>query len=105
MSQAERTKDDNPGYVYVLEDYDNGLVKIGRSKNPNKRISELIVGNAGTIITLNKIFCKDYVQGEKYLQSILNRYRLKGEWYSIPEEVIEWIRSFDTDPIDFVANE
>ena len=34
----------NSGYVYVIQDLDSGLFKIGYTKNPDRRFDELGVG-------------------------------------------------------------
>lgn len=101
-SNEEETKE---GYVYLLQDISTGLCKIGRTKNPNERISNIQVGNPTFYRLLNLIKCKNYFSGEKYLHLILKKYRKRGEWFLLPEEVQEWLKLFDKDPKEYITEE
>lgn len=93
------------GYVYLLKDVTTGFCKIGRTKNPNERITNIQVGNPSFYKLINLIKCKDYFSGEKYLHLILQKYRKRGEWFRLPEEVESWLKDFDKDPKEYVSEE
>jgi len=36
---------------------------------------------------------------------ILKKYRKRGEWFQLPEEVQEWLKLFNKDPKEYVMEE
>lgn len=88
-------------HLYFIQTSNMGMIKIGRSIDPLKRLKQLQTGNPH-ILKLIHVF---YNQGDKenYLHFHLKEFRLKGEWFkydcvgSIPEEFYEKIKwgSFD----------
>lgn len=73
--------------VYFITDKKN--IKIGYSKNPNKRIKQLNTGNAKKLILIG------YVNGdknkEKELHCQFSQDRLNGEWFSPSNEILDFI--------------
>ena len=87
--------------LYIIQSSYTGMIKIGRSKDPEKRLKQLQTGNPNKL----KLIASFENQGwqEKSLHEILESHRLEGEWFSydcvgnIPAylyEQIEW-GSFD----------
>lgn len=88
-------------YLYIIQSDLTGMIKIGRSINPVKRLKQLQTGNPNKL----KLIASFKNQGwkEKHLHEKLSRFRLEGEWFdyncvgSLPDdlyELIEW-GSFD----------
>tara|TARA_B100000085_G_C18500857_1_gene495419 strand:- start:895 stop:1200 length:306 start_codon:yes stop_codon:yes gene_type:complete len=87
--------------LYIIQSDVTGMIKIGRSKNPRKRLKQLQTGNPNKL----KLIAAFEGQGwrEKIIHERLSRYRLEGEWFSydcvgsIPDSMYEQISfgSFD----------
>ena len=82
--------------VYIVKN-ENGLVKIGFSKNPKTRINN-IQTQSGYEITNRYISkpCINYREIERQLHGIYSKQRLRGEWFEIDiGGAIEKIKSLD----------
>ena len=66
--------------LYFIQSDFTGMIKIGRSKNPKKRLKQLQTGNPNRLKLIASF--KGKGEEEKYLHEELNRYKLKGEWFS-----------------------
>ncbi len=76
-------------YVYFIKDSSNGLVKIGKSVTPHKRLKILQIGSS------NKLQLVKIVKGGMYLEQILHRYfksiRIQGEWFKPDYELKQFL--------------
>ena len=91
----------NKDSLYIIQSDVTGMIKIGRSKNPQKRLKQLQTGNPNKL----KIIAEFKGEGwkEKIIHERLRMYRLEGEWFSydcvgsIPDSMYEQISfgSFD----------
>jgi len=87
--------------LYFIQSDKTGMIKIGRSKNPQKRLCQLQTGNPNKLKLIASF--KGMGWKEKILHERLSRYRLEGEWFSydavgnIPDNLYEQIEfgSFD----------
>lgn len=87
--------------LYIVQSNVTGMIKIGRSKNPDKRLKQLQTGNPNKL----KLIASFKGEGwrEKLIHEDLRCFRLKGEWFhydcvgSIPVYLYEQIPfgSFD----------
>tara|TARA_B100001094_G_C18024945_1_gene717072 strand:- start:500 stop:787 length:288 start_codon:yes stop_codon:yes gene_type:complete len=88
-------------HLYFIQSDKTGMIKIGRSLNPQKRLKQLQTGNPNNL----KIIYVFKKQGhlETYLHQYLDKWRCKGEWFkyqcvgAIPVNLYEQIPygSFD----------
>jgi len=77
------------GYIYIFQDDQN--IKIGKSKSPEKRYSDLKTGNLHLRIRMT-IRVSDYNTAETVLHNILEEYNVQSpikenratEWFSYP---------------------
>ncbi len=72
------------GQVYIIEN-ELGLVKIGISSKPERRIKE--IANASGLNITKKYFskpCDNFAKIEKKLHEEFKTVRKKGEWFNIP---------------------
>ena len=93
-----KTKDN----LYIIQSDLTGMIKIGRSKDPVKRLRQLQTGNPNKL----KLIASFDGEGwkEKILHERLEKFRLEGEWFSydcvgsIPVSIYEKIEwgSFDS---------
>lgn len=66
--------------LYIIQSDVTGMIKIGRSKNPEKRLKQLQTGNPNRL----KLIATFKGEGwkEKLIHEDLKRWRRKGEWFS-----------------------
>ena len=83
------------GFIYFVEK--DGYVKIGRSKDPTKRI-EAFTSNHPTdnkkVKLLHIIESYDIVRHEKEFHNIFASKRISGEWFELSDEDIRIIKEF-----------
>lgn len=78
------------------EDNDDSRIKIGFSKNPEKRIRELQTGNSRKLAIMGWIESDDQSH-ERCLHKKYKGFRLNGEWFSIePNHVLEELKAKST---------
>jgi hypothetical protein len=70
-------------------------VKIGRSKDPNKRIKQLSTGNPNKLIMLHIEIDKGCL--EKVLHSKFNQYHYNKEWYRYNSDIRKFIEYLKKD--------
>jgi hypothetical protein len=80
--------------VYFIQGMKGGPIKIGHSRDVEKRIKELQTGFPTKLIVLALL------PGSRSTEASLHRrfkkYRLHGEWFSPAPELLEYIRSVNT---------
>ena len=76
-----------PGYVYLVWAVGTPRYKIGRSKDPARRIEALNTQSCYPLKLLDSCFFKDCVYHEIRLHALLDKYRVHGEWFEIPQEL------------------
>ena len=81
--KLEKTK----ASIYLLEC--GGRYKVGCSKNVERRIKELDNRPFPLNIVCKSPLLEDAFGKEQKLHEILNDYRIKGEWYDFPKEIVE----------------
>lgn len=77
--------------VYLIQAA-NGLVKIGIAGDVHKRLNSL---NTASPVELSIIFYfkpKDAAITENYLHGVFMDRRVKGEWFNLSNEDIDWIK-------------
>lgn len=76
-------------YVYLIQSLENSYYKIGVSKHPQKRISELQTGNASELKLIDTYQSEYASKIEKTLQRRYSYLRKEGEWFdfSINNEI------------------
>lgn len=82
------------GFVYLLKT-PQGLYKIGRSKNAEKRITKLGVKLPYPIYPLAIIKTSDMVALEKVLHARFEEKRVNGEWFELSDEDVQYIKSLE----------
>lgn len=76
----------NSGYIYIIK-YD-GYCKIGRAKNPTKRISQLKTALPGELEIIHQFWTEDVVSKELEIHKKYNDKRVRGEWFNLKETEI-----------------
>jgi predicted GIY-YIG superfamily endonuclease len=77
------------GYVYFISNSSNTGIKIGYSKNPNRRLGQLQTGNPEKLEIIYLL--EGTKDTEKYFHRYFsNAYNIKNEWYDY-KFVKNWI--------------
>lgn len=83
-----------PGHVYVLESCDGKSVKIGRSKNPEKRVHTLRNSSNSNGRCFISVLQEDSSFLEQTCHKEFHIKRMKGEWFSISfDEAVLFVNS------------
>jgi hypothetical protein len=72
-------------YLYAIRDHRMGLVKFGKSINPQARLKQMATGNAADLFLLGYCEQTDHLTGKEVHQR-LKRFRVHGEWFTHNEE-------------------
>jgi len=75
-----------PGFVYMIKDR-NGLIKVGISVNPEKRLYRIKKQLNVKLELIDKQWVEDMGEIESYLHTKLSDYQNYGEWYELPDEL------------------
>lgn len=87
--------------LYLISEGPDGPIKIGRSKQPYGRLSDLQTGNSRALrlAAAYRMPADDAITAENYLHEELQRYALVGEWFDLSEKFMrEYLPDF------FLAN-
>jgi hypothetical protein len=78
----------NSAYVYVIGSVNEGLYKIGVSRNPIRRLKNIQASNPTPLALVAMRYTDRPFAEEKRLHTALSPYRRNGEWFKlIPEQV------------------
>lgn len=81
-------------YVYFIRVGTDGPIKIGYAYNIAKRLSTLQHGNPEELVCVGDIHCKNKkaaIAQEQSLHQQLQEFRLRGEWFTAAQEVLDVI--------------
>ncbi len=77
------------GYVYLIQPLDVPVYKIGVSIDVEKRIARKEKEKDYKLEIICSVFVNDRYRTERILHNFFHRYRLAGEWFTLPPEVVE----------------
>lgn len=76
------------GYVYLIEDFNNNIYKIGVTKDLKKRLRNLQTGNSNQI-SIKYTYETEYpFRIEQMLHNKFKEYKELNEWYNLPKEIV-----------------
>lgn len=82
----------NLKYVYLIQQGDSDLYKIGVSKNINKRKSSLQTANPLNLKIIDSHLTENSFKVESIMHKKWNLYKQKGEWFQLTQENIKEFR-------------
>ncbi|MGX1194588.1 GIY-YIG nuclease family protein [Metabacillus sp. SLBN-84] len=95
-----------PGYVYFVQEHMNGSFKIGKTKNIEKRMNVFGVKLPFKNELVFLIKSGNHHQTEAAFHRYFANKRIEGEWFSLSENDLEWIKKGDySDEIQFTIIE
>lgn len=74
--------------LYLMQ-HANGLTKIGRASNPKAR-EKTLQAEDPRLCLIFEASGKGYL--EKNLHSQFEQYRIRGEWFNLSSDMVEWIK-------------
>jgi hypothetical protein len=80
----------NHGFVYVIKS--DKYCKIGMSLLPEKRISSIKTSCPHKVEIIRIFETDNMIKMEKNLHNYFIAYKLRGEWFDLPEEAIQALR-------------
>jgi hypothetical protein len=88
-----RNKQDSyrTGSVYLVRNDHNGMVKVGRSLNVEKRLKTLQTSNPFPLTLILTILTNDSPQVESNLHKIFRHKRVYGEWFNLSDQDIDLV--------------
>lgn len=89
-----RTPDDGTGFVYLIQSV-TGHYKIGKTKDPNKRIQTFNVKLPMEVEYLHLIPCENRHEAERTLHARYANKRVNGEWFNLSPDDITAIKSIE----------
>lgn len=84
-------------WLYFMHSEDSGLVKIGKTTHPTKRVACLKTMSPVPLTCIAMVRAHDF--HEKMLHKALESYRAHGEWFRYEGEVVEVIQKARKDGI------
>ena len=81
--------------LYIIQSDLTGMIKIGRSRHPQKRLKQLQTGNPNKLRLIKSFEGQGWREG--FLHERLKEFRLEGEWFdyncvgNLPDDLYELI--------------
>lgn len=77
---------DTKGFIYFIQRGYTGPVKIGWALDPDRRLGELQIGSAEDLHIIG--ITPGTMADERQLHKDVAEYRVRGEWFQLPPDVI-----------------
>ena len=87
--EEKREEKEQEQYIYFILNTSNNNIKIGYSKNPQKRCAELQTGNGASLKVLFKEVVREHRKIEQELHSIFSDRRIGKEWFHLTPKDIQ----------------
>ena len=83
----------NRQFVYVIENMDNGAIKVGVAQDPEKRLAQLQTGNVSELCLVYQSYvCSNAFNIESLVHQHFEDKHIRGEWYSASkDDVIQYL--------------
>jgi hypothetical protein len=82
------------GYVYLIQST-SGYFKIGKAKDVQNRLKTFEVKLPFEVDLLHSIECDNYNQAESQLHERFKTKRVKGEWFNLTPDDVNYIKSIE----------
>jgi T5orf172 domain len=83
--------EDGPGYVYFIENTHDSLIKIGKSRDPEKRLRSLQTGSGFALKLIARKFVPKMLEAEQRLHELFEKDQLEGEWFLPSSKLLKYI--------------
>jgi hypothetical protein len=79
---VEIDNDLNDVYVYAIRNKANGHIKLGISRDPQRRLSELQTANSEELELVTVRKTKNWLNDEQELHRLAQSHHIRGEWFT-----------------------
>lgn len=86
------------GYLYLLRS-NVGYYKIGRTINVDVRVGQHLRDYPVTLDVVHVVVVPDMIRYESWLLSKFSDRKMQGEWFSLSDDDVNWIKSLDEEAI------
>lgn len=77
----------NRQFVYVIENSDNGAIKIGVANDPEKRLAQLQTGSVSELcLVYQSYICSNAFNIESQVHQHFKDKHIRGEWYAVSKD-------------------
>ena len=77
----------NRQFVYIIENVDNGAIKIGVGNNPEKRLNQLQTGSVSELaLVYTSYICSNAFEIENKVHKYFKDFHIRGEWYNVSKD-------------------
>ncbi len=83
-----KSKRYGPGYVYLVRQVGTAYCKIGISIRPDSRLVQIDYSVPFQVEMLHTILVPSMKESEDIWHDLFKSYRLKGEWFNLPDDAI-----------------
>lgn len=90
---GNKSKRFGPGYVYMVRQKDTNFCKIGISINPEYRFTQIYYSVPFEVEMSHLILVPRMKESEDRWHGIFSKYRVKGEWFNLPDKAIKLFQS------------
>ena len=87
---------DLSGFVYLVKAENTSYFKIGKSKAPYRRLSQLQTGSPIPLTVVERVFSLDCCTLERLLHQHYEAYQVRNEWFDLPDECVKEFLSVAT---------
>ena len=94
----EKIKKEDNTSLYLIFNPQLKHIKIGKSKNPEKRLKQLQISTSG-ILKIVAVY-EGLGWNEKNLHSLFEEYRVKSEWFLVSEAILKHFNLKESDLYD-----
>ena len=81
LSRFEVPEEMNDMFVYAIREVETGNIKLGISKDPEKRIKYLQIGNSGELELIGMFKAENGFKDERAIHDKNSDKKIRGEWF------------------------
>lgn len=100
-NKAPTIRNPIPGHIYVLKSWATGLYKVGCTRDLKRRLAEFETGSPEKLTLEISFHVSDMYAAEKNLHEMYSKWRSKGEWFELDNQVIAELRASINYPIAY----
>ena len=97
--EAQMLADKRYGYIYLIQSIASKEYKIGKATSVSARVKSISNTHPQGVELLHSVRSDDYSQLEAFLHRTFAKSRLNGEWFSLNEKDIDFIKSINSELI------
>lgn len=81
-------------FLYIVLNPETKLTKIGISEDVYRRVDQIERGCGQSVQIIAFAEVENFMEMERFLHSVFDHKRCKGEWFDLKEKEIDWLHNF-----------